>query len=135
MLVLGLRQATSEEVVTFYQTRQDTAIIRKVTSGGIFVDSEELHIVLSNYRSQTHYMADPGVDDTTDDRLTPMRSIAPQETGLDFEPPSAIAPSHASLWSRLFSPERREVVVLYRQLAPAQAGASQKADHGTAKEQ
>ncbi len=135
LLVLGLRQATSEEVVTFYQTRQDTAIIRKVTSGGIFVDGEDLHVVLSNYRSPTHFMADPGVDDTTDDRLTPMRSIAPQETGLDFEPLSAIAPSHASLLSRLFSPERREVVVLYRQLAPAKAGASQKAGQGTAKEQ
>ena len=119
LLILGLRQATPEEVVTFYQTRQDTAIIRKVTSGGIFVNGEELHIVLSNYRSQTHFMADPGVVDTTDDRLTPMRSIAPQEGRLDFEPVSAIAPSHSSGLSNVFRRDRREVVVLYRRLAPA----------------
>ncbi|MGD9726930.1 MAG: hypothetical protein AB7R40_00100 [Nitrospiraceae bacterium] len=134
LLAVGLRQATPEEVVTFYQTRQDTAIIRKVTSGGLFVDGEEMHIVLSNYRSPTHYMADPGVDDTTDDRLTPMRSIAPQQAGLDFEPSHAIAPSHKNWLSTLFSTDRRELVVLYRKVAPAKAGAPHAADHDPTKD-
>jgi len=124
LLALGLGQATSEEVVTFYQSHQDTAIIRKVTSGGIFVDGEDMHIVLSNYRSPTHAASDPGVDDTTDDRLTPMRRIAPQEARLDFEPSDAIAPFRPSFLSRLFTAERREVVVQYKRLAPAKAGAS-----------
>jgi hypothetical protein len=123
LLAKALGMATGEEVVTFYQTHQDTAIIRKVTSGGIFVDGEEMHVVLSNYRSPTHSASDPGVDDTTDDRLTPMRRIAPQEARLDFEPPSAIASSQESFLSSLFSAERREVVVRYRRLAPAKAGA------------
>ncbi len=123
LLAKGLGMATAEEVVTFYQTQQDTAIIRKVTSGGMFVDGEDLHIVLSNYRSPTHSASDPGVDDTMDDRLTPMRRMAPQEARLDFEPPDAIAPSQASFLSSLFSAERREVVVQYKRLAPAKAGA------------
>lgn len=123
LLTKGLGMATAEEVVTFYQTQQDTAIIRKVTSGGMFVDGEELHVVLSNYRSPTHSASDPGVDDTMDDRLTPMRRMAPQEARLDFEPPDAIAPSQASFLSSLFSAERREVVVQYKRLAPAKAGA------------
>ncbi len=123
LLAKGFEMATSEEVVTFYQTRQETAIVRKVTSGGLFIDGEELHIVLSNYRSPTHYASDPGVDDTFDDRMTPMRTIAPQETKLDFEPISAIAPSREGRLTSLFSAERREVVVLFRQLAPAKAGA------------
>lgn len=123
LLAKGLGQATSEEVVTFYQTHQDTAIIRKVTSGGVFVDGEDLHIVLSNYRAPTHAASDPGVDDTTDDRLTPMRRIAPQEARLEFEPSGAIAPSQETGVSSLFSAERREVVVRYRRLAPANAGA------------
>ena len=123
LLAKGLGMATAEEVVTFYQTHQDTAIIRKVTSGGIFVDGEEMHVVLSNYRSPTHSASDPGVDDTTDDRLTPMRRIAPQEARLEFEPRDALAASRESLLSSLLSAERREVVVLYRRLAPAKAGA------------
>jgi hypothetical protein len=128
LLAVGLQQATPEEVVTFYQTRQDTAIIREVTSGGVYVDGEQMHLVLSNYRSPTHYMADPGVRDTTDDRLTPMRSIAPQPTGLDFEPSSAIAPSRKNLLSTLFTPDRREVVVLYKTLKPAKTGARHHTD-------
>lgn len=123
LLAKGLGMATAEEVVTFYQTHQDTAIIRKVTSGGMFVDGEELHVVLSNYRSPTHSASDPGVDDTLDDRLTPMRRMAPQEASLYFEPSDAIAPSQTSFLSSLFSAERREVVVLYKRLAPAKAGA------------
>lgn len=123
LLAKGLGMATAEEVVTFYQTQQDTAIIRKVTSGGVFVDGEEMHVVLTNYRSPTHSASDPGVDDTMDDRLTPMRRMAPQEARLEFEPPDAIAPSEESLLSSLFRAERREVVVLYKRLAPAEAGA------------
>lgn len=123
LLAKGLGQATPEEVVTFYQTHQDTAIIRKVTSGGVFVDGEDLHVVLSNYRSPTHAASDPGVDDTMDDRLTPMRRIAPQEARLDFEPSGAIVSSRESWLSSLFSAERREIVVRFRHLAPAKAGA------------
>lgn len=123
LLAKGLSQATPEEVVTFYQSRQETAIIRKVTSGGLFVDGDDMHIVLSNYRSPTHAASDPGVDDTTDDRLTPMRSIAPQEARLEFEPSNAMVPSRETLLSNLFRAERREVVVRFRHLAPAKAGA------------
>lgn len=133
LLAKGLGLATSEEVVTFYQTRQETAIVRKVTSGGLFIDGEELHIVLSNYRSPTHYASDPGVGDTLDDRLTPMRSIAPQEAKLDFEPISAVAPSRENRLTSLLSAERREVVVLFRQLAPAKAGAGRESDRGLAR--
>ena len=135
LLAKGLGLATPEEVVTFYQTHQETAIIRKVTSGGMFVNGEELHIVLSNYRSSTHYASDPGVDDTTDDRLTPMRSIAPQVVGLDFEPSSARVASQTSGLASIFDHDRREIVVLFRKLAPAKAGAGREADRGIVKEQ
>lgn len=135
LLAKGLGLATPEEVVTFYQTHQETAIIRKVTSGGMFVNGEELHIVLSNYRSSTHYASDPGVDDTTDDRLTPMRSIAPQVVGLNFEPSSARVASQTSGLASIFDHDRREIVVLFRKLAPAKAGAGREADRGIVKEQ
>ena len=123
LLAKGLGLATPEEVVTFYQSHQETPIIRKVTSGGMFVNGEELHVVLSNYRSSTHYASDPGVDDTTDDRLTPMRSIAPQVVSLDFEPSSARAASRTTGLAGMFDHDRREIVVFFRKLVPAKAGA------------
>ena len=128
LLAKGLALATTEEVVTFYQSHQDTAIIRKVTSGGMFAEGDRLHIVLSNYRSPTHSASDPGVDDTMDDRLTPMRSIAPQETRLYYEPSDVLAASDATVLSALFSAERRELIVQYKKLAPAGAGARYEAE-------
>ncbi len=118
LLVKGLRLATPEEVVTFYHATQKTAIIRNVTSGGIFANGDELHIILSNYRSPTHYSSDPGTSDTYDYRLTPLRPIAPQQTKLDFEPKTAIAPSRKGILSTLFRPDRREIIVLFKRLRP-----------------
>jgi hypothetical protein len=115
LLAKGLGTAAPEEVVTFYLATQQTAIIRKVTSGGIFMDGDELHIVLSNYRSPTHYAPDPGTSETYD-RLTPLRSIAPQQTTLDFEPATAIVPPRKGLLSGLFQPDRREIIVLFKRL-------------------
>ena len=79
LLALALSKATPEEVVTFYQISASIRrITREVTSGGLFVQGDELHLILANYRSHTHYMADLGVAETQDDRLTPMQSLAPQ---------------------------------------------------------
>lgn len=133
LLAKGLGTATSEEIITFYESRQETAIVRKVTSGGIFIDGDELHLVLGNYRSPTHYASDPGTDDTFDDRLTPMRSIAPQETRLYFEPVRAVASPKQGALKNLLQTDRQEVVVLFKQLAPAKAGAGRESDHGRLK--
>lgn len=118
LLAKGLATATSEEVVTFYLATQQAAIIKKITSGGIYLDGDELHIILSNYRSPTHYSSDPGTSDTYDHRLTPLRSIAPQQTKLDFEPSTAVAPPRKGLLSGLFRPDRREIVILFKKLRP-----------------
>lgn len=86
LLSLGLSRATPEESVTFYHSRKLSPMKREVTSGGIYLDGEELHILLSNYRSETSSAADSGVANTEDDRLTPLRSLAPQKGTLHFEP-------------------------------------------------
>lgn len=118
LLAKGLGSATPEEVVTFYHATQKTAIIRHVTSGGIFVDGDGLHVLLSNYRSPSHYASDPGTSDTYDRRLTPLRSIAPQQTKLDFEPKAAMAAPRTGILSGLFQPDRREIIVLFKKLRP-----------------
>ena len=116
LFALALSKATPEEVVTFYQTRKVSAITREVTSGGVFVQGDELHLILANYRSHTRYMADFGVAETQDDRLTPMQSLAPQDGRLDFEPNSAKRELSVGGLGKLFHWDRRELAVLYKQL-------------------
>jgi len=118
LLALGLERATSEEVVTFYFSTQLSGVTREVTSGGIFVHGEEMHVILANHRSHTNYMADYGTASTTDDRLTPMRSIAPQQGRLGFEPPSARRPSQSGVWSKFFQVDKRELIVAYKEINP-----------------
>lgn len=119
----GLRTARSEEIVTFGQTSQKTALIDKiasggmfVTSGGTFIDGDELHFILSNYRSPTNYAADPGIGATLDDRSTPLQSIAPQQSKLYFEPATAVPSPREGILVGLFRPDRREIIVLFKKL-------------------
>ncbi len=112
LLSTALKRATAEEIVTFYESHPPAGVRREVTSGGLFVQDDELHVILANYRSPTHFMADPGVADTTDDRLVPMRSIAPQRGALDFEPKSALRKTETSMLGKLFQWDRRELIIL-----------------------
>ena len=116
LLSLGLAQATSEEVLTFYLSKDRPGGRREVTSGGLFVQGEELHFLLANYRSPINYMADFGAAEMTDDRLTPMRALAPQQGRLTFHPSAAVRTS--SLWSKFLQGDRRELVVLFQKLTP-----------------
>ena len=118
LLALALSKATPEEVVTFYETRYLSATSREVTSGGVFVQGDELHLFLANYRSPTHYMADFGAAETQDDRLTPMQSLAPQGGRLDFEPDSAKQERPVGGLEKLLQWDHRELTVLYKQLPP-----------------
>ena len=84
----------------------------------MFVQGDELHLILANYRSHTRYMADFGAAETQDDRLTPMQSLAPQEGRLDFEPDSAKRERPVGGLGKLFQWNHRELAVLYKQLPP-----------------
>lgn len=129
LLTQGLRTAKPEEIVTFGQTKQITEISSTVTSGGVFVDGDELHLILSNYRSETNYAPDPGISGTTlDARSSPLRSIAPQRTRLYFEPSSAVAASNEGMLSRLLRPNRREIVILFKKLPSRTSDMDRKPD-------
>jgi hypothetical protein len=118
LLSLALEKATPDEVVTFYQSVRLSAVNREVTSGGLHVEGDELHVTLSNLRSETQYAADIGVSDSQDDRLTPMRSIAPQRGKLLFFPESARADAGRDKRKGIFHWDQREVVILYKELSP-----------------
>ena len=124
LLALAITKAAPEELVTFYTSRSLSGMSREVTSGGLFVKGDELHIILANYRSPTHYTADIGVADTTDDRLVPMRAIAPQRGRLDFAPRSAKREKADAALSKFFHPDKRELVVLYKSLQPSPASSN-----------
>ncbi len=111
LLSLALARATPEEVVTFYRTQRLSAVRREVTSGGLYVQGEDLHFLLSNNRSDTHYVADLGMADTPDDRLTPLRAIAPQKGTLHFEPAEAHRTDGPRGLARLFHWDRRELII------------------------
>lgn len=125
LLVKGLESATPEEIVTFYQLIQQPGTIDLVTSGGVFIQGDELHFLLSNYRSPTRYPPDAETMRYVDGRLTPLQSIAPQEVKVDFQPMSARAPSQQKFWRNPFRPIQRELVVLFKQLAAGSADAVQ----------
>lgn len=108
---LALEKATPEEVVTFYQSRWISGVKREVTSGGLFMNGTDLHVILSNYRSNTASVADVGTADTQDDRLTPLRSLAPQKGTLHFEPAEFLRPADRRGAEQLFHWDRRELIV------------------------
>lgn len=121
LLALALATATPEEIVTFYESSVASGTSREVTSGGLFAHGEDLHVIVANYRSPTHYMADIGVADTTDDRLTPLRALAPQRGQLHFEPRSAERPVSEAGPAHWLHPDHREVIVRYKLLPPPPA--------------
>jgi hypothetical protein len=120
LLSLALNRATTDELATFYQSTKVSGISREVTSGGLFVDGDKLHIVLSNLQSNTHFTADTGVADTHDDRLSPMKSIAPQRGKLTFVPETALVDEAPDGLTRVFQQDRRELVVQYKTLSSGQ---------------
>jgi len=111
LLSLALQKATPEEVVTFYQSRRVSAVKREVTSGGLFMDGPNLHVILSNYRSSTTSAADIGTADTQDDRLTPLRSLAPQKGTLHFVPSEFLRLAGPQGSGLLCYWDRRELIV------------------------
>ena len=116
LLAKGLGSAKPDEVVTFYRIIQRPGSIDHVTSGGVFIDGDELHVMLSNYRSPTRYPPDAETMRYVDGRSAPLQPIVPQETRLDFQPKSAVAPTRRGLLKNPFSPERQEIVVLFKKL-------------------
>jgi hypothetical protein len=128
LLVKGLESAKPEEIVTFYQIIQQPGTIDHVTSGGVFIDGEELHFLLSNYRSPTRYPPDAETMTYVDARSTPLQSIVPQETKLNFHPMSALVPSQQGFLRNPFRPKQRELVILLKALTKEPAGTTHEPD-------
>ena len=124
LLATALKKAGPEEIVTFYHSTARSSTQRLVTSGGLFVEGDDLHFLLANYRSPTHFNADAGVVDTMDDRLTPLRSIAPQRGRLEFDPSCSMGTPTEGILPGWLQPKRHEIVVRYKLVQPHTLGES-----------
>lgn len=103
----ALGQAQYNERVTFYLSQPQTSARRLITSGGIYVQGTELHVILGNwqiiYGIPTYGMIY--------DRRYPMRPTAAKGFDLFFQPPEAVITVKSSWLDYLFANERDELVV------------------------
>ena len=105
-LAEGLAQANYNERVTFYLSRPQTSAKRVVTSGGIYVQGTEFHLILGNWKIVYGIPAYGMIYD----RRYPMRPTAAKGFDLVFEPAEAVHPIKSSLFDDLIANARDELV-------------------------
>ena len=102
----GLAKANYNERVTFYLSQPQTSIKRVVTSGGVYVQGNEFHLILGNWKIVYGIPAYGMIYD----RRYPMRPTAAKGFDLIFEPAEAAYPLKSSLFDDLIANARDELV-------------------------
>jgi hypothetical protein len=99
--------ATYNERVTFYLSQPQTSVKRVITSGGLYVHGNQLHVLIGNwqiiYGIPTYGMIY--------DRRYPMRPTAAKGFDLYFEPSEAVVKQRSSLWDTIFANTKDELVI------------------------
>ena len=116
LLVKGLNAAKPDEIVTFYWISQQPPPNNYVTSGGVFVEGDQLHFILGNYRSPSRYPPDPETMTYRDGQSNPLHPLVPQEALLTFSPATVLIPSEQGALKNPFRAKRREIAVLFKRL-------------------
>ena len=106
-LAEGLARAEYNERVTFYLSEPLTFFRRTITSGGIYVQGQELHILLGNWRIIYGIPAYGMVYD----RRYPMRPTAAKGFNLLFEPADAVIPQKSSVLDDVLANTKDELVI------------------------
>lgn len=78
--------AGANQIVTFYETAEISDVHELTTSGGLFVQGNELHVVLSNYGVKTEIWQD-SEEYRAPVTHRPLEQIDPQPGRLVFDPP------------------------------------------------
>jgi len=82
----GLSQAKIQEIVTFIKTKDVSSQVEQISSGGVYVDGDELHIVLSNFRVRQMIWQDLDSYEAPA-KLRPMNPISTQPGWFGFDQP------------------------------------------------
>ncbi|HSN04354.1 MAG TPA: hypothetical protein VLS44_05180 [Nitrospira sp.] len=118
----ALSKAQPNERVTFYLSLPQTSVKRVVTSGGLYMKDDELHMILGNwqivYGIPTYGMIY--------DRRYPMRPTAAKGFDLYFQPHEAMRRTESSWIDSVLANGADEVVINLTTLAALSAGAPPK---------
>jgi hypothetical protein len=99
--------ARYNERVTFYLSQPQTSVKRVITSGGMYVHENRLHVILGNwqivYGIPTYGMIY--------DRRYPMRPTAAKGFDLIFHPSDAVVRQRSSVWDTVFANNKDELVI------------------------
>jgi hypothetical protein len=99
--------ARYNERVTFYLSEPQTSVKRVITSGGFYVQDNQLHVILGNwqivYGIPTYGMIY--------DRRYPMRPTAAKGFDLFFQPSEAVIKQRSSIWDTIFANTKDELVI------------------------
>lgn len=121
-LANGLAQAQYNERVTFYLSQPLTFMRRTITSGGIYVRENELHLLLGNWRIIYGVPAYGMIYD----RRYPMRPTAAKGFNLFFEPADAVIAQDGSFIDDLFANTRDELVIDLNKIESADPASSSR---------
>jgi hypothetical protein len=103
----ALALAQYNERVTFYLSEPLTFARRTITSGGLYIQGTELHLLLGNWRIiygiPTYGMIY--------DRRYPMRPTVAKGFDLFFEPADAVVPQQSSVLDELLANAKDELVI------------------------
>jgi len=103
----ALAQAQYNERVTFYLSEPLTFARRSITSGGLYLQGTELHLLLGNWRIIYGIPAYGMIYD----RRYPMRPTAAKGFDLFFEPADAVVPQESSMLDDLLANTKDELVI------------------------
>lgn len=106
----GLETAVPQELVTFYVSHPVNATKREVTSGGLYVTEQALHIILSNYRA-TYAIPPAGM---IYDRRYPLLPLGPLALDIlyEAEEEDLVQAKEEGLFEALFGDARSGEIVL-----------------------
>ena len=114
-LVKGLAQATPEELITFYENAEVSDFYELTTSGGVYVEGEEIHFLISNFNVQTRIWQDNEQYEAPY-YLRPMEPIDPEPGRLLFDPPNLMVVKKPRLFSIGLTAKPFEVGVRWKEL-------------------
>ncbi len=106
-LAEGLAEARYNERVTFYLSQPLTFFRRMITTGGIYVQGNEFHLLLGNWQMIYSVPAYGMIYD----RRYPMRPTAAKGFDLLFEPDDAVIPQESSWVDEMFANAKDELVI------------------------